>query len=136
MLKDSGLWSEVEKLRGGFDDILRTAGLGTASRFPAFRLHSRPEEYRLLIELPGVAKEAVSIVYRDRQLTVSGRKSGPAEEEGRVERDETFAGPFERAIPIPTEVDGEKISARFQDGILAVRLPRLEKERPRNVNID
>jgi HSP20 family protein len=136
MLKDTGLWSEVEKLRGGLDEILRTAGLGTAARFPAFRLHSRPEEYRLLVELPGVAKDAVSIVYRDRQLTVSGRKTGPAEEDGRVERDETFVGTFERAIPIPTEVDGEKISARFQDGVLAVRLPRLEKERPRNVKID
>jgi len=37
---------------------------------------------------------------------------------------------------IPIEIDGEKISARLQDGILAVRLPRLEKERPRKVKID
>lgn len=136
MLKDSGLWSEVEKLRGGLDDILRTAGLGTASRFPAYRVQSRPEEYLVTVELPGVAKDAVSIVYRDRQVTISGHKPGPTEDQGRLERDETFSGPFERAIALPTEVDGERISARCQDGVLFVRLPRLEKEKPRNVKID
>lgn len=88
------------------------------------------------MELPGVAKDAVTMVYRDRQLTLSGRKTGPSEEDGHIERDETFAGASELAIPIPTDVEGGKISARFQDGILVVRLPRPEKDRPRNAKID
>ena len=51
-------------------------------------------------------------------------------------RDETFFGAFERSIPLPAEVNGDAIQARFQDGVLIVRLPKVEKEKPRTVKID
>jgi HSP20 family protein len=142
MFKESGLWNEIDKIRGGLDDLLKTAGFGgvTAGRYPPYTLHSRPEEYLAQVELAGVPKESVEIVYRDRQLTLRGSKRPPQFDEGTPKgellRDETFTGAFEKSIPLPTEVDGDRISARFQDGLLTIRLPKLEKEKPRNVKID
>ena len=89
-----------------------------------------------LVELPGVGKEAVEMVYRDRQLTLRGTKRPTPSEGGELLKDETFTGAFEKSIPVPTEVDGEKIQAKFQDGLLTVRMPKMEKEKPRTVKID
>lgn len=142
MFKESGLWNEIDKIRGGLDDLIKNAGFGSpiAGRYPAYSLHSRPEEYLALVELAGVPKEAVEIVYRDRQLTLRGTKRPAAfdagEPKGEQLRDETFTGAFEKSIPLPTEVDGDHISARFQDGVLTVRLPKLEKEKPKTVKIE
>jgi HSP20 family protein len=135
MIKDSGIWDEVEKLRGGFEDLFR-AGLGFAGRGPSSRLLEKPDEFVVLVELPGVHRDAVQVAYRDRSLVVSGNKPAAGVEEGTVLRDETFSGAFERAIGIPSEVDGDAIQARFQDGMLRVRLPKTGKERPRTVKID
>lgn len=135
MIKDSGIWDEVEKLRGGFEDLFRT-GLGFAGRGPASRLIEKPDEFVVLVELAGVPREAVQVTYRERGLVVAGSKPAASAEDGTILRDETFSGAFERVIAIPSEVDGEAIQARFQDGVLRVRLPKTGKARPRTVKID
>ena len=135
MIRESGLWNEMEKLRGGLEDLFK-AGLGYSGRAPASRVHEKPDEFVVLVELAGVPKEAVQLTYRDRQLVVSGAKPAPKTEEGAILRDETFFGAFERAIPLPAEVNGDAIQARYQDGVLIVRLPKVEKEKPRTVKID
>ena len=63
------------------------------------------------MELAGVPKDAVEIVYRDRQLTLRGSKrpvpfDALGQLKGELLRDETFTGAFEKSIPLPTEVDG------------------------------
>lgn len=135
MIKDTGLWSEVEKLRGGLEDLIKT-GMGYSGRAPGYRVHAKADEYVALVELPGIPKESVHVTFRDRQLLVTGTKPGPKPEEGEVVRDETWHGPFERALTLPGEVDGDRIQARFQDGVLMVRIPRSGTEKPRNVKID
>ena len=135
MIKENGIWDEVEKLRGGFEDLFR-AGLGFAGRGPASRLLEKPDEFVVLVELPGVPRSGVQVTYRDRSLVVTGSKPAPATEDGTVLRDETFSGAVERTIAVPSEVDGEAIQASFQDGVLRVRLPKSGKEKPRTVKID
>lgn len=135
MIKDSGLWSEVEKLRDGLEDLFKT-GLGYAGRTPAYRLQAKPEEYVVSMELPGVPKNAVSVSFQDGQVLVAGAKPAPVGAEGELLRDETWSGTFERTVPLPTEVDGGNIQAKYQDGVLVIRIPRLAKEKARTVNID
>lgn len=109
MLKDTGLWSDVENLRSGLGEILRTAGLGTPARFPASRLQSRPEEYRLLIELPAITKDAVTMVYQDWQLTLSGRKASPVEENGPVERESREPKAYFNSYLAKTSISNSRI---------------------------
>lgn len=135
MIKESGLWNEMEKLRDGLEDLFKT-GLSYSGRAPASRLHEKADEFVVLVELAGVPKEAVQVTYSDRRLLVSGTKPGPRTEDGAVLRDETFFGAFERSVPLPAEVDGEAIQARFQDGVLIVRLPKAAMAKARSVKID
>lgn len=81
---------------------------------------------RITAELPGVAKEDLKISVDGDYLTLKGEKrlENTAEEEGcyRIER---AYGSFQRLIPLPQEVDREKVEASFDKGVLTVRLPKL-----------
>ena len=80
-------------------------------------------------ELPGVDKEHVEVVREDGHLVVRAEtsKEEDVEEDG-YHRRERFHGRFERAIPLPTEVQDEEIKAKFENGILEVRAPKREPE--------
>ena len=50
-----------------------------------------------------------------------------------MHRRERLAGRFDRAITLPVEIDPEKVKAEFRDGILALHLPRAERDKPRAI---
>jgi HSP20 family protein len=50
-------------------------------------------------------------------------------------RKERAEGSFNRTITLPTEVDAERVSARYADGILAVTLPKAEEAKPRQIKV-
>jgi HSP20 family protein len=82
-------------------------------------------------ELPGVKAEDMEVEVRDSTLHIRGEKKVEKTEEGPEGRtySERFFGSFERSIAIPN-VDTEKIQADLTDGILEVRLPKVEPTEP------
>jgi HSP20 family protein len=88
-------------------------------------------------ELPGIAKEDVSVTMNDeRVLTISGTKRKLYDDNLKVVRGERGYGEFSRQITIESEIEADKISATFRDGVLTVTLPRPEPIRPKTVNIN
>jgi HSP20 family protein len=88
------------------------------------------EAFTLFIELPGVAKEDVSVSVNDeRILTVAGEKKQPAAEEGAeplsFRRNERRFGAFERRFILPKNVNTEAIGAAFENGVLELTLPKI-----------
>jgi HSP20 family protein len=53
-----------------------------------------------------------------------------------VHRRERLTGRFDRAITIPVQIDADKVKAEYREGVLALFLPRAEKDKPRSVKID
>ncbi len=94
------------------------------------------ESIRIVAELPGLTAEDVKISLENYTLTLRGEKRQEKEETGeQVHRVERTYGRFERTFSLPTSVDGDHISAVHANGILTVRLPKVEKARPKEIPI-
>lgn len=81
--------------------------------------------YHVIAELPGMSEKDVEVTFADNTLTISGEKKEEKEvkEENYHRRERTF-GSFRRSFTLPTEVDEEKISASFKDGVMTIDLPK------------
>jgi HSP20 family protein len=129
--------NEMNRLFSTFFDT-PTHGNGANVRrwIPATDLVETDSEYVLRADLPGLSEEDVNVELDDHVLTISGERKSEHEErrEGyyRVER---AAGQFSRSLTLPEGVDGDAIQARFDRGVLEVRIPKPEQRQPRKVAI-
>jgi HSP20 family protein len=132
----SSLQTEMNRL---FNAAFDTPSTGTpaARRWtPAMDLLETDEQFVLRADLPGMSEPDVSVELEDNVLTVSGERKGEQEEkrEGfyRVER---AFGSFSRSLTLPKGVDPEGVNARFDRGVLEVRIPKPERRKPRKISI-
>lgn len=89
-----------------------------------------------MAELPGVRPEDVRISLENSTLTLRGEKKQVAEENTeRVHRYERAYGTFERTFTLPSTVDHERIQADYENGILTVTLPKVERARPKEIPV-
>ena len=88
--------------------------------------------YELDIDLPGFKKDEISLELKDGYLSISAAKGLDKDEkdkEGRYIRQERYAGTCSRSFYVGEDVEPADVSARFEDGILKVSLPKREQER-------
>ncbi len=103
---------------------------------PAMDLVEAGDDFVLRADLPGLTEQDVNIELEDNVLTISGERKADHEErqEGyyRVERS---WGTFSRSLTLPEGVEPAAVSARFDHGVLEVRIPKPEQRKPRKVAI-
>jgi HSP20 family protein len=133
----SSLQNEMNRLFATFFDTpAGTQPAGTRRWVPAMDLVETDEHFVLRADLPGLSEADVELSLEDDVLTVSGERKVEHEERGegfyRVER---AAGAFSRSLTLPDGVDGDAIAARFDKGVLEVRIPKPEQRRPRRLQI-
>ena len=88
-------------------------------------------------ELPGVAREGITVDIKENILTLKGeRKIDEEVQEENYYRKERCAGKFERAFTLPDAINPEKIKANFKDGVLKVEIPKPEEKKPRQIKIN
>ena len=103
---------------------------------PALDLYQDKDNFTVKAELPGLQKEAITLSLHDGLLTISGeRQPEKANGEKSQLRNERFFGRFERTVTPPLQVDGTRVQAAYQDGILTVTLPKAEAAKPRQIEI-
>jgi HSP20 family protein len=96
------------------------------------------KDHALVIEteLPGVAKEDVSVRIENRTLTIRGERKRTSEaHDGAYHRAERLFGNFIRTFSLPETVDVDHVGADYRDGVLTVTLPRKEDAKPRAVDV-
>ena len=97
------------------------------------------DTYELDIDLPGFKKDEVQLDLKDGYLTISAAKGLDKDQEdkkGKYIRQERYAGACSRSFFVGEEIEPRDVSAKFEDGILRVSLPkRVKKELPRNSTI-
>jgi HSP20 family protein len=87
-------------------------------------------------DLPGVAKDEVSIEVQNNTLILRGeRKHDAAVKEEHYHRVERAYGSFQRSFVLPTLVDQEHVQATYHDGVLELRLPKSEAAKPKRIAI-
>ena len=112
------------------------SGSITSSWYPACDVFEDKEAVKIVAELPGVKPEDVKVSVENNVLTIRGEKKQEAEERSeRVHRYERSYGSFERTFSLPSTVDAERIEAGISDGVLTVMLPKVEKARPRQIEV-
>jgi HSP20 family protein len=133
----------IFNLRGDFDDIIRDffSGFSNVSVskgvYPLLDIREDKEKYSIAIEIPGVEKKDLKISVKKEKLIIQGEKK---EEKKRKEesylRVERSYGKFMRSISLPTEVDQSKITAKYNNGVLKITLPKIEKEKAKEVKVE
>jgi HSP20 family protein len=89
-----------------------------------------------IIELPGIEKSSLQIQAQENTIRIAGKKTASYPEDVSVHRRERIFGDFDRTISLPVELDPDSIKAEYQDGILALFLPRAERAKPRSIKIN
>ena len=94
------------------------------------------KEYVIKAELPEIPPERVKVTVENGVLTISGERTFEKEEKGKkYHRVERAYGSFVRAFTLPEDSEAEKIRAEFKDGMLTVHLPKSEKARPKQIEV-
>ena len=107
-----------------------------ASWVPAVDIFEQPETIRIGAELPGVKPENLKISLENNVLTIHGTKEQVTQERTeRVHRYERTYGAFERSFTLPSTVDAANIKAAYEHGVLTVTLPKAEKAKPRQIEV-
>lgn len=105
---------------------------------PAVDIIERKDCYQIKVELPEVRKEDVSVSVDKGVLTIAGERrleleeGGDASQQRRLER---VYGSFSRSFTLPDEADENGIDASYQDGMLVLTVPRLEKPASRAIEV-
>jgi HSP20 family protein len=128
------LQSEVNRL---FDTFFGGRPANGVRRWvPPMDLVETDDHLVLKADLPGLDSDDVNIEVKDGVLTVSGERK--TEHEARADgfyRVERAFGGFSRSMSLPQQVDAEQISAKFDKGVLEVRIPKPEERKPHRVEI-
>lgn len=109
-----------------------------ATWIPATDVREDEFGYTFELELPGLAPEQVEVTTESGVLTVRGEKRAPAPAEGQPVRThvaERVQGAFRRAFPLPKDVAEERIEATFANGLLTLRLPKVERPKARKIEV-
>ena len=116
-----------------FHRALRSTDGGFAGvRMDAIR---RQDEIELRFDLPGIDAESIDVTVDRGVLSVSARRSEEYAEGEKPFIRERVMGSFTRKIRLSDVVDADKISASYDSGVLAVRVPLTERAQPRKVEI-
>jgi HSP20 family protein len=102
--------------------------------FPPINVFQQGDAILAIIELPGIDKNDLHVQAKENTIRISGRKV-VAYPEASVHRRERVSGDFDRTLSIPVQLDPDGIQAEYRDGVLALSLPRAERDRPRTVQI-
>ncbi|MFM8605511.1 MAG: Hsp20/alpha crystallin family protein [Cyanobium sp.] len=115
--------------------------LHTAERVPAAEVHETPEAYELVLELPGVNKDAIEVKATERTLVVSAERGSlrpaPAEGEAKAPLLSEFRyGTWSRSFRFPQPIDREQLQASYRDGLLTVTAPKANTVTSVTVKVD
>lgn len=125
------LWKEVadDHRLSPFFSLVEDAA---ACCLPPLDIDETDERYEVRLDVPGVAREDLAVRFENGTLIVSGQRSRPGKSSKRAER---WSGKFERSFSLPDDADASRIEAKLEAGVLTIALPKLEKAKPRQIEI-
>jgi HSP20 family protein len=126
------LHREVNRL---FDDVFRSfdtpapyGRMSNRTSWPTVEVAETDQDIQVTAEIPGLEEKDVEVLLKDGMLTLRGEKRSETKDDDR-QFSERYYGRFERRIGLDAEVDENKVSADFKNGILTVTLPKSEQAR-------
>ena len=121
-------------------DSFRTSGWLSASpsasgAYPPLNVFRKGDDLVVIAEVPGIRKSDLQIQVKGNTIRIAGGKSVEYGDKVGLHRRERLVGRFDRAITVPVEVDADNVKAECRDGMLALYLPRAERDKPKTIAI-
>jgi len=111
------------------------AGPSGGGAYPPINVFRKDDEFVVLAEVPGVKKSDIDVQVKGNTIRISGTKSVAYPERAGVHRRERLGGRFDRVVSLPVEIDPDAVQAECRDGLLALLLPRAERDKPRSIKV-
>lgn len=130
-LSKDPFWQLPREMKSLFDDFSSNFGLdrfegGFKGFNPRVDVTESDKEYKVTAELPGIDEKDIDISVTRKDITIKGEKKEEKEDKGDegYSRMERSFGSFHRTIGFTTEVDTDKVDAKFKNGVLTITLPK------------
>jgi len=134
-------WDPFRQMRDEMDRLFesfwdRTGFVETGAWAPRINIEEERDRYVIHAELPGMTKDDITLSLTERTLSLSGERKWEREHsDATLHRAEIFTGRFQRTVTFPDEIDPAKAKATYREGILTVELPKSERARPTEIEI-
>jgi len=135
-------WTNMNRLLNEmneiFGDYYPLASGAAKEEFPAVNMWSNEDQLVLNAEIAGLTPEEIGINVLEDSVFIQGeRKIASSGEDKRVtyHRQERPLGKFKRGFKLPFRVEPEKVTAKYENGILTVTMPRSEREKPKQIKV-
>jgi len=102
---------------------------------PNVNIFETEEGYVLQAEMPGVSKDGLEITLEGTEITITGRRS-PEAVAGEPLFRERNTFDYRRVFELDPAIDTAKVSAKIEQGVLTVTLPKSERVKPRKIKVD
>ena len=123
-------WLDFHRFGGEIDDLFTRGGGG----FARLNLFTSDDAAVVTAQLPGVDPDSLDITVHRQTLTLKGERKAPDLDATDRRRERSY-GSFARTVQLPFAVDADGIEASYNRGILEVRLPRVERDMPRKIEV-
>ena len=111
------------------------SGPSGGGAYPPVNVFRKGEDVVIIAEVPGIRKEDLRLEVKGRTIRIAGTKSVSYSDKASVHRRERRGGSFDRAVTVPVEIDADRVKAECRDGILALFLPRAERDKPKSIQV-
>ncbi|MCB2203293.1 Hsp20/alpha crystallin family protein [bacterium] len=131
------LQREFNRVFNGMDTKRHDEDYESAVWSPMVDIVENEDAYTLTFDLPGMKKDNIHMNFSDGTLKISGERAAIEEsKDNTCHRVERVSGKFYRSFNFPTQVNSDGISARYEDGVLTVSVPKAEEVKPRQISIN
>jgi HSP20 family protein len=126
------LWSPVDHLFRDIEDMARMIDIPNVPVLfkggePKVDIIQNETEIVVKADVPGVKKEDINVSVTEDSITLRGEvKSDYEDKKENYFHSERFYGAYSRTLPLPTLIDVSKVSAKFEEGVLTITLPKAE----------
>jgi HSP20 family protein len=133
----NGIQGEMNRLFDSFFGRPATVAAGERMWAPLADMYETKDDLFVTLELPGVREKDVHVSITGDMLTVKGERrfESDAKDEGYYRLERVY-GKFERSVSLPIPVQADKVKATYRDGVLEIRLPKVEEVKPKEIKID
>lgn len=131
------MWNMDDEINRMFEQFGKPFGWTETGRYaPAMDVRETEDAYIVEADVPGIGKDDVHIEVADNVLTIKGeRKDEKEQKDKNYHRIERNFGSFARSVALPAGFDSSKVSAKFDNGVLTVTLPKPEERKPRRIEV-
>jgi HSP20 family protein len=126
----------MEMMKGSAPDALAEAkAFETPAFVPAVDIYETAEEYVVMAEMPGCDPKGIDVQFENGVLAIYGRVAPrQVPQTGWLAR-EFGIGDYARTFNVTESIETDKISAEYEQGILTLRLPKVETAKPRRIEV-